>query len=637
MNKKVRRQFLFTIIVIFLLQALMLTIILSSLYRNSVRDIKDLGISNLQSQASMVENYLGKGGDVLWFAAGMADRLLENHEDNDEILGYLTVATTRMQQQFDDNFTGIYGYINGEYLDGSGWVPPEGYDPTERDWYKEAIAANGKMNLSPPYVDAQTGEIVVSYTQMLSDGKSVIALDIVLNEVQNITEHMTLGDKGYGFIVDDEGLLISHYDKSHVGKNYSSNTEWKKLLANIYSGESNEFETVLSGEKCTVFTEPISTAGWHVVIITNNAKLYSELRSRIVTGIVLSIIIYVIIVIFSLISVKMITKAESARQESLERVKRMNMSIIRSLVSTIDAKDRYTSGHSQRVADYAVRLAQKMGKSEEEQKIVYDAGLLHDVGKVRVPEDVINKPGKLTDEEFDQIKVHPVSGYHILGDINEDERIGYGAKYHHERYDGKGYPNGLKGEDIPEVARIIAVADSYDAMASDRSYRKALPQDVVRAEIEKGKGTQFDPEIAGHMLEIIDSDPDYELRQKEERTHNILIIDDDDDTVEQVKDILKDMEHIRVFGSHTEKEAFDMLNGNDFALIILDFKLKEIDGFSLYKHIREKYKIPVILMTADRSLQTVRLINELKIDDYLTKPLNAAITREAVHGILHRN
>ena len=637
MNKKVRRQFLFTIIVIFLLQALMLTIILSSLYRNSVRDIKDLGISNLQSQASMVENYLDKGGDVLWFAAGMADRLLENHEDNDEILGYLTVATTRMQQQFDDNFTGIYGYINGEYLDGSGWVPPEGYDPTERDWYKEAIAANGKMNLSPPYVDAQTGEIVVSYTQMLSDGKSVIALDIVLNEVQNITEHMTLGDKGYGFIVDDEGLLISHYDKSHVGKNYSGNTEWKKLLANIYSGESNEFETVLSGEKCTVFTEPISIADWHVVIITNNAKLYSELRSRIVTGIVLSVIIYVIIVIFSLISVKMITKAESARQESLERVKRMNMSIIRSLVSTIDAKDRYTSGHSQRVADYAVRLAQKMGKSEEEQKIIYDAGLLHDVGKVRVPEDVINKPGKLTDEEFDQIKVHPVSGYHILGDINEDERIGYGAKYHHERYDGKGYPNGLKGEDIPEVARIIAVADSYDAMASDRSYRKALPQEVVRAEIEKGKGTQFDPEIAGYMLEIIDSDPNYELRQKEERTHNILIIDDNDDTVEQVKDILKDMEHIRVFGSHTEKEAFDMLNENNFALIILDFKLKEIDGFSLYEHIREKYKMPVILMTADRSFETVRLINELKIDDYLTKPLNAAITREAVHGILHRN
>ena len=636
MNKRTIKQFLITILVIFFLQALMLTIILRSLYSNSVRDIKDLGVSNMNSQATMVENYLNKGGDVLWFAAGTVGQLIKSGNGNEEILAYLTVATESMQQEFDENFTGIYGYINGEYLDGAGWVPSEDYEPTERSWYKEAVEAGGEMILSAPYVDAQTGEVVVSYSQMLADGKSVIALDIVLNEVQRITEAMTMGDKGYGFIVDNEGLLISHYDRSHVGMNYSDNTEWKKLLSGVYSAENNEFETVLTGEKCTVFSEHLDTADWYVVIITNNAKLYSELRGRIITGIILSLIIYVIIVMFSYISVKMITRAERSEQESLERVKRMNMSIIRSLVSTIDAKDRYTSGHSQRVADYAVRLARRMGKSEEEQKVIYDAGLLHDVGKVRVPEDVINKPGRLTDEEFDQIKVHPVSGYHILGDVNEDERIGYGAKYHHERYDGKGYPNGLKGNDIPEVARIIAVADAYDAMASDRSYRKALPQDVVREEIVKGKGTQFDPGIAEHMLEIIDEDKSYELRQKEESTHNILIIDDNKNNVEQVKEILKDMEHIRVFGAGTEQEAFDMLGKNDFALIILDFKLKEIDGFSLYKHIREQYKMPVILMTADRSYETVRLINELKIDDYLTKPLNAAITREAVHGILHR-
>ena len=100
-----------------------------------------------------------------------------------------------------------------------------------------------------------------------------------------------------------------------------------------------------------------------------------------------------------------------------------------------------------------------------------------------------------------------------LGDVSEDERIGYGAKYHHERYDGKGYPNGLKGDDIPEVARIIAVADAYDAMASNRSYRKALPQEIVRAEIEKGKGTQFDPVFADIMLTMIDEDTDYHMRE----------------------------------------------------------------------------------------------------------------------------
>ena len=165
----------------------------------------------------------------------------------------------------------------------------------------------------------------------------------------------------------------------------------------------------------------------------------------------------------------------------------MNTNIIRALAYTIDAKDRYTSGHSQRVADYSLAIAKRMGKSEEEQKIIYNAALLHDVGKIRVPEEVINKPGKLTDEEFDQIRIHPVSGYHILKDIHDDARVAYGAKYHHERYDGKGYPNGLEGENIPEIARIIGVADAYDAMASNRSYRSALPQGVVRSEIEKGK------------------------------------------------------------------------------------------------------------------------------------------------------
>ncbi|MBR5359803.1 MAG: hypothetical protein IK123_02835, partial [Lachnospiraceae bacterium] len=381
MKKNITRQFLITIIVIFFLQALMLAFILSSFYKNSVKDIKDLGESNMKSQATMVENYLGKGGDVLWFAAGTVDHLLKSGNGNDEILGYLTEATSQMQQQFDENFTGIYGYMNGEYLDGAGWVPPEGYEPTERSWYKEAMEAGGRMNLSAPYVDAQTNEIVVSYSQMLYDGDSVLALDIVLNEVQSITEHMTMGDKGYGFIVDSEGLLISHYERSQVGKNYSQYPEWHKLLSQVYGSDGSEFETVIGGEKCTVFSEPIAATDWYVVIIANNARLYRELRLRILTGIVFSLIIYIIIAVFSYISVKRITRAEQGEQKSLERMKRMNMSIIRSLVSTIDAKDRYTSGHSQRVADYALRLAKRMGKSEDEQKIIYETGLLHDVGK----------------------------------------------------------------------------------------------------------------------------------------------------------------------------------------------------------------------------------------------------------------
>ena len=143
------------------------------------------------------------------------------------------------------------------------------------------------------------------------------------------------------------------------------------------------------------------------------------------------------------------------------------------------------------------------------------------------------------DEEYDLIKIHPVTGYHILKDISDHYDMATAAKYHHERYDGKGYPNGLLGENIPEMARILAVADSYDAMTSNRSYRKGLPQSVVRSEIEKGKGTQFDPDIADIMLQIIDEDKEYTLRQIERSEYKILIVGEDLECNQRVKDILQ--------------------------------------------------------------------------------------------------
>ena len=139
--------------------------------------------------------------------------------------------------------------------------------------------------------------------------------------------------------------------------------------------------------------------------------------------------------------------------------------------------------------------------------------LIHDVGKIGVPDAVINKPGKLTDDEFEKIKNHPVMGARILKTIREMPRLVTGARWHHERYDGRGYPDGLIGTDIPEEARIIAVADAYDAMTSNRSYRKGMDQSKVREQIEKGKGTQFDPQFAEIMLAMIDEDTEYQMRE----------------------------------------------------------------------------------------------------------------------------
>lgn len=196
-----------------------------------------------------------------------------------------------------------------------------------------------------------------------------------------------------------------------------------------------------------------------------------------------------------------------------EHIKKLSVEVMEALAHTIDAKDKYTNGHSFRVAMYSRMLAKELGLPAQEQDDIYYMGLLHDIGKIGIPGAIINKTSRLTDEEYEQIKMHPVYGYEILSEIESMPELSIGARYHHERIDGKGYPDGLKGDEIPYMARIISVADSYDTMTSNRSYRDYLPQDVVREEIEKNIGTQFDETAARAMLEIIKRDKDYMLHE----------------------------------------------------------------------------------------------------------------------------
>lgn len=207
-------------------------------------------------------------------------------------------------------------------------------------------------------------------------------------------------------------------------------------------------------------------------------------------------------------------------EERREKVERLSLQMVRALANTIDAKDRYTNGHSTRVAEYAREIAKRMGKTEREQSDIYYMGLLHDIGKIGIPDFIINKPDKLTDNEYKIIMTHPVIGADILKHISEMPGIEIGARWHHERYDGKGYPDGLRGEEIPEVARIIGVADAYDAMTSNRSYRSILPQRVVRQEIVEARGTQLDARIADIMLQMIDEDKNYQMQDGTKRLDN---------------------------------------------------------------------------------------------------------------------
>ena len=196
------------------------------------------------------------------------------------------------------------------------------------------------------------------------------------------------------------------------------------------------------------------------------------------------------------------TRVANERADSLETLSR---EIVQTLAVTIDAKDRYTNGHSFRVARYSVALAEKIGWDLSEVRILGTEGLLHDIGKIGIPDAVLNKPGRLTDEEFTIIKSHTVVGDKILGHSGSLTDAAKVARHHHERYDGRGYPDHLRGEEIPLHARLVAIADAYDAMRSDRIYRKGLAPDVIRGEMIKGRGTQFDPTLLDEFLELMDT------------------------------------------------------------------------------------------------------------------------------------
>ena len=229
-----------------------------------------------------------------------------------------------------------------------------------------------------------------------------------------------------------------------------------------------------------------------------------------------SISMVVVVIIFYTFALRdLIGAVETARRNELEshreaekREAAMFEQTAESLASAIDAKDRYTHGHSTRVASISRQIAERAGLPEKECRQIYFSALLHDVGKIGVPDVIINKEGRLTDEEFEYIRQHPILGYQILSSIRQSPELSVGAHYHHERYDGKGYPDGLKGEEIPETARIIAVADAYDAMTSSRSYRKELSDENTKEELRKGMGAQFDPKYAQIMLDIMEEGAD---------------------------------------------------------------------------------------------------------------------------------
>lgn len=205
----------------------------------------------------------------------------------------------------------------------------------------------------------------------------------------------------------------------------------------------------------------------------------------------------------SISQVNIIKHINEELKDTYEKLENAYMESIETLRQTVDAKDSYTRGHSDRVSEYACLLGSELHLSPEDMRTLKIGGLFHDIGKIGVPDSILLKPGKLTDDEYSEIKNHPLIGAHILSTATIFKDLLPIVKHHHERYDGKGYPSQLAGEDIPYLARITAIADTFDAMTSRRPYRNALELDFVINEFERCSGTQFDPKLAPVWIDII--------------------------------------------------------------------------------------------------------------------------------------
>jgi len=241
---------------------------------------------------------------------------------------------------------------------------------------------------------------------------------------------------------------------------------------------------------------------YYVVKALDEYPLYTILQALLVIGFVS----FISILVFSIVS------------ERYDKVHQHDMEIISQAISIfskfIDSKDKYTHNHSYRVAEYSKLIAAKLGMSVREIEDIYYIGLLHDTGKIAIDDKILNKPGKLSNEEFEAIKSHTTIGANMLKDFTTINNIQIGALYHHERYDGMGYPMGVIGEEIPLVGRIIAVADAYDAMSSDRCYRSHLEKETIIEQLISNKGKQFDPALVDIFVKLIESGEVDEIKKR---------------------------------------------------------------------------------------------------------------------------
>lgn len=292
-----RHSMILPLILVFLFMVVMVVYTSRLMYSVAVSNSNAVIEDRLLNISSMVENHLNTAENVLHVTADAVHHMLISGSTPTRIHEFLVEETNNVSDQFDENYNGIYGYIMSQYMDGLNWEPPEGYEPRERDWYVIAMQGNGDVVFVPPYIDAQTGNMIISVSRMLPDRQNVISLDVQLKGIQNMVRELTLNGKGYGFIVNESGLIIAHRDEELKGTNLCDVIGGEAYLNAITHADSPSFSYICDGEKSTVFVNSIMNH-WYVVMVVSDRELFSEVRSQLAANIIICALIFFMIAAF---------------------------------------------------------------------------------------------------------------------------------------------------------------------------------------------------------------------------------------------------------------------------------------------------------------------------------------------------
>ena len=319
-KKRGRFNFIFTVAITLCLMIISVVYTSRLFYRVSVTGVIEDGKTKVYSTAVELENYLAVARSILLVTADSVELMVDTNEPQEKIRNYIVDQTTYQKNQFDENFTGLYAYIDGEYMDGIGWVPPDDYVVEDRDWYKEAVRGNGEITLVSPYVDAQSKEVVITICKLLNDGgksgdynnRKVVALELIINHVQDITQEVSLGGKGYGMVVNNDGLIIAHHDSDLNGKN-AEELYGDGFMDSIRGKESAIVETTLNGQAYTLFVDSVIDQ-WYAVIAVSDDQLYADTNRQLAVNIAVSLVIFLLISFFYYLGYK----SEQINAEKME-------------------------------------------------------------------------------------------------------------------------------------------------------------------------------------------------------------------------------------------------------------------------------------------------------------------------------